>query len=173
ASGIAHGDLGRGPAAERMADEMDIRQIQLFDEVEIKIGEIADAHHPFGDLRAAEARMLGREDAMLFGEKLQERAPIRAAGAVQEEHGLPLPRFEYVQFRAVYLATCRFHMLPPTARDDRKRGHCTQARDRPIVRPDGGVSCIKSPFRRPSSSASSRAAARSMYSTSSIRHAPR
>ena len=39
---VAHRKLGRDPAAEREADEIDIAQIELVEEIEIEIGEVGD-----------------------------------------------------------------------------------------------------------------------------------
>ena len=71
--GAADRDLGGDPAAEAVPDQVNIAQVERLQHVEIEERHVADAHHPFGDRRAPEARMLRRDHAA-FG-----REPRRAA----------------------------------------------------------------------------------------------
>ena len=57
-AGVAHRKLGRDPAAERDADQMDAVEIELVEEVEIEVGEVGDGVEPVRRVGGAEARML-------------------------------------------------------------------------------------------------------------------
>ena len=79
---IANRDLGGGPAAERVADEMNIPEIERRQQIEIEEREIADAAEPGRQIPVAEARMLGRDHAPFGAQHLEQRIPVEAAGAV-------------------------------------------------------------------------------------------
>ena len=86
AAPIANEDLGGDPAAERMADDVDVAQLERLEEIEIEhrhVGDVADQRRI---VRGAEARMLGYQQLVLLGQRIEERQPLRiAVGAVQEE----------------------------------------------------------------------------------------
>ncbi len=81
----AHRHLGRGPAAERLPDEMHLVDPKPVEEIEVVHGEVADVAHPGGIVRGAITGMLGDADIALFRQELEERQPLRQpVGAMQE-----------------------------------------------------------------------------------------
>ena len=78
--------LRRGPAAERLADDMDLVRPELVEEIEVVHRQIADVAQPGRIVRRAEARVLGHEHLELLGQQIEHRQPDRqAVGAVQEQ----------------------------------------------------------------------------------------
>ena len=84
--GVAHRKLGRDPAAEREADQIDVVEIELIEEIEIEVGEVGDVVEPVRRVGGAEARMLGHDHVVARGEVRHVGQPAsRAAGAVQDQ----------------------------------------------------------------------------------------
>ncbi len=54
-------ELGRGPAADRMADQQDVGEIEPADQFEIEVREVVDRVDPDRQARPAEARMHRRD----------------------------------------------------------------------------------------------------------------
>ncbi len=89
---IAHGRLRGNPAAERTPDEMDAGEVELVEEVEIEVGQIADGIEPWRRVGGAEARMLGSDDVELFRQPRHAREPdSHAAAAVKKKQRWPRP----------------------------------------------------------------------------------
>ena len=87
---VAHRELGRDPAAEIVADEMDVRQIELVEQIEIEARKIRDGVEPGGRVRRAEARMLRRDNVMARCQVGQARRPEAGiARAMQKEERAP------------------------------------------------------------------------------------
>ena len=80
---VAHRDLGREPAAERIADQMRVLDFELIEDVEIEIGEVVNGIEPVRRIALAEPGMFRRDDVVFLRECLQERQPARAACAMQ------------------------------------------------------------------------------------------
>ena len=82
--------FGGGPAAQRMADHVDRRRINLIEEVEIVHGEVGHAAKPLRIVRGAEARMLRHCQRVVPREALKERQPRRpAAGTMEKKQRRP------------------------------------------------------------------------------------
>ena len=89
-SRVVDRDIRGDPASDREADEVEAVETQRVGEVSVVEDEIVEAHAPLGRLGLAEAGMLGRDEVDGSGHLLVERQPhARAAGAVQEDRGLP------------------------------------------------------------------------------------
>ena len=87
ARAVADQDLGGEPAAERVADQMDPVEPRLLDEVEIEHRKVRHRADPRRIVGAAEAGMLGHQQLVALGQRIEERQPLRhAARAVQEQH---------------------------------------------------------------------------------------
>jgi hypothetical protein len=84
--GVANRKLGRDPAAERGADQMNAVELQRFDHVEVEVGKIARAIEPWRVVRAAEPRMFRRERVECPRQTVEKRQPAdMPAGAVQKD----------------------------------------------------------------------------------------
>ena len=85
-AGVARRKLGCDPAAEREADQIDVLEVELIEEVEIEVGEIGDGVEPVRRVGGAEARMLGHDHVVPRGEVGHVGQPAAgAAGAMQHE----------------------------------------------------------------------------------------
>jgi hypothetical protein len=88
ARAVADQNLGREPAAERIADQMDIVEPGLLDEVEIEHRQVRHRGDPRRVVGAAETGVLGHQQFVTLGQRVEKRQPLRhAAGAVQEPWG--------------------------------------------------------------------------------------
>src|SRR5438128_6696784 len=77
--GIAHRDLERDPASERVSGEMDGRQPERIEKVEIKVCEVVNGLEPGRRGRCAKAWMFGDPDVELLGEHARESKRGRSA----------------------------------------------------------------------------------------------
>ena len=69
-----------------MADQIDVVEIELVEQVEIEVGEVGDGVEPVRRVGGAEARMLGHDHVVARGEVGHVGQPAAgAAGAVQEQ----------------------------------------------------------------------------------------
>src|SRR5215471_3767498 len=82
---VAHGEVGRDPAAERGSDEIDLAQAEFLDELEIEVGEIADVVEPLRRIGASEAGMLRYDHVEALRQCLEERQPHAGAACAVEE----------------------------------------------------------------------------------------
>ena len=89
---VADQDLGREPAAERVADQMDAVEPRLLDEVEIEHRQVRHRADPRRIVGAAKTGMLRHEQLVMLGQPVEERQPLRhPARAVQKQHGRAAP----------------------------------------------------------------------------------
>src|SRR5262249_4910982 len=101
AARVAHRGLGRGPAAERMADDVDRRREACVEHVEIIHRQIRHLAKPMRIVGAAEARMLRNSHREVVREAFEEWQPGRpAAGAVQEQDRLAFAGAAHTNARA-------------------------------------------------------------------------
>jgi hypothetical protein len=71
---------------------MDAGEVELVEEVEIKIREIADGIEPWRRIGGAEAGMLGSDDVELFRQPRHAREPdSHATAAMKKEQRRPRP----------------------------------------------------------------------------------
>ena len=82
-------EFGRDPAAERKAHEVDDGQRQSIEQLGIMQGEVLDPGQERVVARLAEARMIGDEDPMGRGERLQGLEAGERARPVQEDERRP------------------------------------------------------------------------------------
>ena len=83
---VAHRELGRDPAAEREADQIDMVEIELVEKIEIEARQVLDVVEPGRRIGRAVARMLGHDHVVAGGELRHERQPpARAVAAVQDQ----------------------------------------------------------------------------------------
>ena len=88
---MAQSHFGREPAAERIADDDDIRQIEPLDQSEIGQHEIVDPREFFGPWLPVESRMRGRDHTRAPGERGGETGHrTRAGAAMENEESAPL-----------------------------------------------------------------------------------
>jgi hypothetical protein len=89
--GRVDGELGRQPAAERPADDVDALEPEAVEDLEVVVDEIVhrlDLGHVVG---AAEPGVVGRHHREAAGQQPEEGVPrARAAGRVEEEERGPL-----------------------------------------------------------------------------------
>ena len=93
---VAHGELGRDPAAERMADQVHALDAQAVEHVEVIHRHVLHVADPGRVVGLAEAGMLGNEQLVFAGQSVEERKVARKpAGAVQEHHRLAAASAEH------------------------------------------------------------------------------
>src|SRR5262249_22798808 len=84
--------VGGDPAAQRAADEMHATQVELIQEIEIKIGQISDSVEPCRGIRFTESRMFGSDDIEFLGKPGHAWEPnSHAAAAVEKDRRSPCP----------------------------------------------------------------------------------
>ena len=84
---VARRKLGRDPAAEREADQIDAVEIELIEEIEIEVGEVGDVVEPVrrvGARRSPDARARSRHGARR-GPPCTGSQLSGAAGAMQDQ----------------------------------------------------------------------------------------
>ena len=79
----------RDPAAERRADEHDVLQPLLLDQVEVEIGQVMDGTEIFGPLGPAEPGVTRGEHSPAPRQPVQERAVLRKIVAPVQEQQRP------------------------------------------------------------------------------------
>ena len=71
------------------ADQYDVAQAKLIQQIEIKIEKIVVGREGRRPFRAAEAGMRGRDDPKLLREQ-RGRAGVEAESSIEEQHGPPI-----------------------------------------------------------------------------------
>jgi hypothetical protein len=94
-------DLSGDPAAERYADDRDVAQIELLEQVEIEIGEVVDPVERSRRLLPAEAGMRRNQEAAVRGEPLQHRrVGLDADSGMQEQQRPSAPALDHLDLDA-------------------------------------------------------------------------
>jgi hypothetical protein len=83
-------DFGGNPAAARHADDRDILEVELVEQIEIEIGEVVDVVERPRLLGAGEARMAGRDQVRLLGQAVEHGCRrIKSDAGMEEEERAP------------------------------------------------------------------------------------
>src|SRR5262249_24604032 len=83
----AHRDLGREPAAERIAEHDRLLELERIHQIEIEIDEVLETVEVIRNRRTGKARMDRLDQLEAFGETIGKRKPEnRTAAAVQHQH---------------------------------------------------------------------------------------
>ena len=101
ARGRPNRDFQRQPAAQRIADQMNLVLAERVEKIEIEIGEVAHPVEPVRRVRPAPSRMARHVNRIVLGQPVHIGHPaLRAAGAVQEDERRPGAALKELYFAA-------------------------------------------------------------------------
>ena len=106
--------LGGDPAADRTGDQVDLRDVEPIEQLEIDVGDVVDAIEPFRQARFAEARMRRRDHAGALPPAATKRLPgIVTLAAMQKQNRAAMIRAaihcKQLEIDAGNLHRCRTH----------------------------------------------------------------